>query len=721
MAKQIEVPGMGIVEFPDEMSDDQIASAIKANMPAEAPAPAAAPSDLARAGRLGALGASKVAEGAAKGLAFAGDVGGGGFGPVNIPGLGPVQLPPILSMLAPKFMRANAEALPMAKAVEEVAKKRMLQPTPGDTTEKYLSAGAEGVGGAFIGPGGLQAPFRTALIGTGAGTGGQGAADLFGDNMLTRGLGALAGGLGVAGLAAPLTNRKELAQAVMRDVRPQDIATAGKNMRQARAQGIDINLSQAMPRASNIDSMVERLANSPHGPKVTEQLRRQPEAAAMGMEDKLLELPGKIREPHVLANNLQEASDDVIRQGYKEASAAWAKYANPDAALKEASVARLDRQLAAMEKAHPQPSTVAMIRDVRDALKLKASGGGSAGSPILDSFGNPLDGPQAGPKYLTKALDVKGSVDDVLQTFGSRKLNTASLPAGLLRRAQEIRKMVGKVIEDEASDLARANRAYSGVITGVVNPTKKSVIGRLAGRIGAEDDREAVVSRAFSTFEAGTTPGAKSSEILTLAKKLKQVKPTDTNGMLSGVDAYQDAAKSWLAKKVSAAMKPVDNRMPEDAAAKLTKAFGDPRQATLESQGLKDVLAGMAMVRGEKPAVYVKGMQNFMKAVSHASRRPGDVRGIDFQGIDDAAGKSAFGSVGRFSWATPVRQPILKWVDWLQRDSLQAMDSLLTTPEGIATLQKLAKQAPTSQAAASTIAAFMAAQTQLNRGETPGD
>lgn len=33
MAQLIEVPGMGVVEFPDGMSDDQIASAIKANMP----------------------------------------------------------------------------------------------------------------------------------------------------------------------------------------------------------------------------------------------------------------------------------------------------------------------------------------------------------------------------------------------------------------------------------------------------------------------------------------------------------------------------------------------------------------------------------------------------------------------------------------------------------------------------------------------------------------
>lgn len=35
MPQQIEVPGMGVVEFPDGMNDDQIAAAIKSNMPAQ--------------------------------------------------------------------------------------------------------------------------------------------------------------------------------------------------------------------------------------------------------------------------------------------------------------------------------------------------------------------------------------------------------------------------------------------------------------------------------------------------------------------------------------------------------------------------------------------------------------------------------------------------------------------------------------------------------------
>jgi hypothetical protein len=39
MPQRVEVPGMGIVEFPDGMSDDQISAAIRANMPKPAPVP----------------------------------------------------------------------------------------------------------------------------------------------------------------------------------------------------------------------------------------------------------------------------------------------------------------------------------------------------------------------------------------------------------------------------------------------------------------------------------------------------------------------------------------------------------------------------------------------------------------------------------------------------------------------------------------------------------
>lgn len=54
MAQQIDVPGMGIVEFPDNMNDAQIAAAIKANMPSAQEKPSVS-EDLAKSAGIGVV------------------------------------------------------------------------------------------------------------------------------------------------------------------------------------------------------------------------------------------------------------------------------------------------------------------------------------------------------------------------------------------------------------------------------------------------------------------------------------------------------------------------------------------------------------------------------------------------------------------------------------------------------------------------------------------
>ncbi len=74
MPQQIDVPGMGVVEFPDGMSDDQIASAIKKNMPSQkvtlSDIGASAWNDIKKAG-------SNIAHSIYSGATLAGDVASG--------------------------------------------------------------------------------------------------------------------------------------------------------------------------------------------------------------------------------------------------------------------------------------------------------------------------------------------------------------------------------------------------------------------------------------------------------------------------------------------------------------------------------------------------------------------------------------------------------------------------------------------------------------------
>ena len=571
---------------------------------------------------------------------------------------------------------------------------------------KVIGNIGEAAVGAVASPGGMAAPIRSALIGASSGAGSEASAAAFGDNALTRILGGLAGGV-TGGLAtAAKTNRGTLAREALADARPEDLAVAVERMKVARDAGIPINLSQAMPRGSNIDAYVDALANSKHGRNVTEQLRKQPQQIAFGVEEQMVNLPGQIRMPQVLANNAQEAAEASIRQGMDQATKAWQKFAPQGAAIPEGVIANFDKQLKAMAAKYPNTAQADLINDVRSALKTGQQTTG--GSPLLDAAGNLINPPTKGPAYLTDALQVKGAIDDVLQNFGARKLNTPGLQGKELRRAQEIRGMFRDMIDLEVPQLAQANKAYEAVMSGVVDPLKKSVVGRVAGRGGANAAQEAPQARLFSVFEKGTVPGATSSEILTLEKAFRKA---------GQPEVFQDAAKSWLAGKVSSALKSTDNRMPDNLGERLRVAFGDPRQLDQTSKGFEDVLAGLARSQGAPEAQYVKGFKNFMEIVSDAARRPGSVRGVTPGEVKEMASEGVFKRLGQVSVMTPIRQPALKWASFLEADALSTMDKLLTTPEGVATLVKLGKQPPKSHAAVTTMATFLGTNAATQGGE----
>ena len=585
------------------------------------------------------------------------------------------------------------------KAVREAAE-------PKTKSGKVIGNIGEAAVGAIASPGGLAAPIKSAIIGASSGAGSEAAAKLFGDNAVTRVLGGVAGGL-TGGLAtAAKTNRGTLAREALADARSEDLAVAVERMKAARDAGIPINLSQAMPRASNIDAYVDALANSKHGRNVTEQLRKQPQQIAFGAEEQMANLPGQIRMPQVLANNAQEAAEASIRQGMDQATKAWQKFAPQGAAIPEGVVANFDEQLKAMAAKYPNTAQADLINDVRSALKTGQQTTG--GSPLLNAAGNPINPPTTGPAYLTDALQVKGAIDDVLQNFGARKLNTPGLQGKELRRAQEVRDMFRDMIDLEVPQLARANKAYEAVMSGVVDPLKKSVVGRMAGRVGANAAQEAPQARLFSVFDKGTVPGATSSEILTLEKAFRNA---------GQPEVFQDAAKSWLAGKISTALKSTDNRMPENIGERLRVAFGDPRQLDQTSKGFEDVLAGLARSQGVPEAQYVKGFKNFMEIVSDAARRPGSVRGVTPGEVKEMASEGVFKRLGQVSVMTPIRQPALKWASFLEADALSTMDKLLTTPEGVATLVKLGKQPPKSHAAVTTMATFLGTNAAVQGGE----
>lgn len=559
---------------------------------------------------------------------------------------------------------------------------------PQTKTGKVISGIGEATVGALASPGGLAAPIRSAIIGASSGAGSEAAAAAFGDNALTRIAGGLAGGLTGGLTTAAKTNRGTLAREALADARPEDLAVAVERMKVARDAGIPINLSQAMPRASNIDAYVDALANSKHGRNVTEQLRKQPQQIAFGAEEQMANLPGQIRMPQVLANNAQEAATSAIDAAKRARTNAWQK-AYDDGLLQsgqltvpQGAVAAAYQKLGDLAASVPNTSKAKMLEDIRGRL--------------LTDEG-----------FITEPLQLNEILKDAAGRLKPVNLATSGLDAGA---AKWVGKQVSALRDDFGAafePIQKANAAYQAA-TPAVDAMKKSVVGRIAGRAGAQDALESPQTKLFSVFEKGTTPGATSSEILTLEKAFRQA---------GQPEVYQDAAKSWLAGKVSTALKSTDNRMPDNIGERLRVAFGDPRQLDQTSKGFEDVLAGLARSQGVPEAQYVKGFKHFMEIVSDAARRPGSVRGVTPGEVKEMASEGVFKRLGQVSVMTPIRQPALKWASFLEADALSTMDKLLTTPEGVATLVKLGKQPPKSHAAVTTMATFLGTTAAVQGGE----
>jgi len=722
--------------------------------------------------------------------------------------------------------------------------------------QRYASSITEGAAGGLVG--GVGGLVRSALIGAAGGLGAEAAGTATSQNPLARIAAALLVG-GATGIATGAkTSRADIARETLRDAKEADLDQAVATMRgqqQAFAErGVEnsgINLSQAMPQSSNVDAMVEKLANSRHGTHTTAQLRAQPSQTSALVEGELAGLPGTQRPWQDLANRAQEASTKLIRLEKDEASARWGRTFDAKLGEMKARAAELQRvakeqlnsargaynsaladdagvnaerwqahkqavdklqkdyeealaavkqQKAAHEAALAEPPPIPTGIGSKQGILLDDRGRGQAVSNALAGYearkaqltgkgvvvgedGKPLAqapkfpepaSPTLPPKpELAKTAEGAGrglaAAQRGMQLANGQMAATKGVPAerveaviaDLLQKAeaagpkttkarvlrqlaQGLRGSDGEVITDgvtlnevlkNAAGMAKpstlasrgldaaasgylqkqvlgardkfgealkpfkeANSAFRGYTEAVVEPLKKSVIGDIAGRAGAQPDRQAVVGHLTKVFEQGTTPGGARSEILTLQKNLQRTDP----------EAYTDAAKSWLAEKITKAAAPTDNRFPEDFSRKLIQAFGsETATVTEKSKGLQDVLVGMARAQGQPDDAFL-GLPKLMQYIASSARRPKGFQGASSVDFDRIAGSPTANALARGSVFNPFRPALIAMDNLLRGDAYQFVDKLITSPEGVEVLRTLAKSSPHDKKTQAALATFAA-------------
>lgn len=618
---------------------------------------------------------------------------------------------------------------------------------PKSTGEKYVQAAAQGVGGALsTGP----ATLTGVAAGVGSGLGSEGAAQAFGEGPVQRIVGGLLGGIGTGMAASRMGNKAKMAQEALQGVTPEELAVAQENMRLMKSQGVAGNLSQAMPRPSNIDTLVDTLANNRYGVKVQSQLRAQPQQVQIGLETEMAKLPGDIRAPQDVANNVQDAATAVIDTAKQARRSAWKQTLDDGIASQRKALegkaseaqgaAQAARQAFINADAPPlaspfSPERVAQ-RQLGQAAKQAEVAGASATAELANLGNLSEDAVRASYRNLKSmaaerpntdtAKMLSGLADDLIGKDGKILTNVEQLNDVLKQHTTKLKpvnmatlgvpagdsKFLGNVINslrqewgEKFQPLRAANQVFARQTEEIVDPLKKSVVGRMAGRRGELPDVEATKSKVMGLFNQGTVPGSTSSDILRLEKALRGVKAGEQGAQVAGSAAYQDSVKTWMADKISSAVQYKGGRLNDDLAEQLRHSFqGNETKA----QGFRDMLVGMARSQGLKDDALYPGVERFMKVVGMAARRPRGVQGANSADLNNIAGSSALKGVGNFSMITPIRQPILRWVEYLKGDSYKAMDELLTSPEGIDMLQKLAKQRPGSTAAQKLVATFAA-------------
>ena len=692
--------------------------------------------------------------------------------------------------------------------------------------------------GALASPGGMVSPLRSAATGAASGAGAEGAAALFGDNALTRILGGLLGGGASSLLTAAPTNRAQVAKAALRDVDEIDLRNAKAVMEDRLKAGTPINLSQAMDRNSNIDKLVDVLANSKEGVNVTDMLRRQPaqvEGQATGF---LNSLPGNVLPRTNMANQAQEAATEVINQARRQRTEVWERAlaaglskheaaALPavraaEAKVREAqdSLAKLVAERAARSAADSEakqaaaqlqkaltpkpieppastfpvvPEASSRLRDLPQqgaAINLQLLSREARQTPpgLLGADGLPMQAPQAlslpklpesapflaGPqrqaekvlaqaqtslgqakqrlmatstvpdkavldvqKFLTAEAAARPNtqqaawlqqlsaklVDDVGMPLSDPKqinevlkeaaaslkmpnMNTPGIDAGAAKYLSSVINQTRQQLGESFAPIRDANAAYSAFTQARVNPLREGVVGAIAQPAGAVEGKAAAAGKLFTLLDKGSDPRARVSDISTLAKELNK----------SGQgDVFTNGVKSWMSEKLAHSMKEAGGRSADDIADVIHKSFF---RTDLQKQGFRDMMAGVADAQGVPRQQLVTGAERFFDYVGRAARRPATASGISGEELRRVAEGSVFGKLGQVSVITPLRQPVLKWVDWLRSDAYSAMDKLVTSPEGVDMLIKLSKEKRMSPAAVNAMATFLGTATAANNPPT---
>lgn len=506
---------------------------------------------------------------------------------------------------------------------------------PQTTGEKYLASTLRGVGGSALGPGGLV---KNAMIGAGAGLGSEGSAHAFGDNVLSRLAGGLAGGGAVAIGQALKPNATNLVKTATKGVTDADWAKAKAVEMALDDMGMPHLKSQLLGAGSTLDDVVkDATSNQRVRPSVLAALRDVTGKAGKAFEVWANQhLPIQADERRDFLANLQRIAAEKEAELLKGSNTAYRGSLPPGVASEvypEDFMRNLRAELTAMAK---------------DPAQLKGS---VASQSILTDLL---------PRLQTKGNGMaKGELNNII-----KDLNTLTQKEGWAGLGKT---KVGQLLKDYTSnDFGPARVAKAQFMKDNVEPMQQGLAGDIAHGKGGPDANKYTASE--STL-ANVFPADKAQPLA--IRKLAE----DVGGEQVGL-----LLREHLTRNFERAAKGLDENVTSPA--KFVEAvLGTPAQR----KNIESALMESAKSQGQNPLAVKAGFQKLIGAF--ASYKDLKVASsIDSAALNQEAGKNIGSAV-----IAPFSRAGRYLHDAVTARTYQQIADMVASKDGLAQLEKIAR------------------------------
>lgn len=483
---------------------------------------------------------------------------------------------------------------PMASAPEIIDRMTGGTPYQGQNVGERLAieAGAGALGGAGLGAASKPTAIAGAIGGAGAGVGAEVGEMVDPGNPISRIVGAILGG----GVTAPASYKvtgggvsRRVAE-VAGKVPDTKLAEGQQLMQQAKQEGINLNLPQAMEQPNPLIALSEDAARSSSAPQHTMlqagQTVQAQAAAKKGMS--LFNLPGA--DPVEVAFRTQQAAEAAVaRAGKLPAKVAGAEYAFK------------------VPKATPQ-EVKRVISDLQDEIERIGPTTNAGRYLQQEVLGKVID--KKNKSFITDMQQLKTILKEAESGIDKPTLNKPGMDKYSAGLAREGLKKLEDFVASKQIDPKTGDLIYQQAHEAIIDPMKRGPVGQIASPKGVD---ESIPTKVDAIFKVLDSPNIRAQTISKLQVDLDKSAP----------GTFAQYSKAAMERKLEAAFKQGAGETPLDAPAQFVKALRGGPGPTIANENFRATMAASARSLGKTPAQaaeFVTGMEKLMAVIEAAGR-----------------------------------------------------------------------------------------------------